>query len=125
MTRSFIKFDISGIPSTATISNATLRLYVTGWTSAGGRVIAAAHPASSWSENAVTWNNMPGIGDGITTFSPTGIGWVSVDITQAVREWVSGTRTNNGLALVTSNSIVWFGSRENSGRSPTVSVIYN
>lgn len=123
-TRSFLKLDLSGIPGHATINDAELSLYVTGWTTGSGKIIALAYPESDWSEGTLTWNNMPTIGEGITTFSPIGIGWVSVDITDAVGDWVSGSRPNYGIALVTSNPIVWFGSREWSPFSPQLIIDY-
>lgn len=59
---SYIMFNLSIIPSDATIISATLRLYLD-WISAyafGAAVISTYYcPDSSWSEYEITWNNKP------------------------------------------------------------------
>ena len=111
-TRSFIKWNLSGIPSGATINSATLSVYVTGWSSGSTRIVAIAHPNSNWSENTIKWNNMPSTGDAITSGSLTGIGRHTFDVTDAVNDWVDGSRSNYGVVLQSSSEIVWLGSKE-------------
>lgn len=58
--RVFLKFDLSSIPADETVVAATLHLYAIGFHTFGP-MDTALHFVSndSWSENTLTWNNMP------------------------------------------------------------------
>src|SRR5688572_2551287 len=58
-----VKFDLSSIPSTATITSATLQLKVTAINGSNARIYNAHRVLSSWSEGSVTWNS-PGSSSG-------------------------------------------------------------
>ncbi len=91
---SYLKFDLSGIPSDANIVNATLRVY---WYEKGGSVYGMPSDEigvflcsdNSWGEQTITWNNKPAL-----VSSPTSVwslslieyhGYQSWDITQDVK----------------------------------------
>ena len=51
-----VRFDTSGLPDDATVSSATLRLYVLNSTSADNRnLVAEWYPASNWPIGAADW----------------------------------------------------------------------
>jgi lamin tail-like protein/collagen triple helix repeat protein len=100
----FIKFDLSVLPSDASISKATLRLYVDAVTKPGSFDIFPVNGA--WAENTLTYNMPPpSLGLSATGGKPialSGANWnkfVLVDITPLVQGWLDGSIPNNGLAL--------------------------
>jgi hypothetical protein len=122
--RSVIKFDLSGIPSGATITSATLKLYETG-TYGYTRTINIHKLNTAWSEGSVTWAS-PWItagGDYNSTASASAsISWTSVlkqdswTVTSDVQAIVNGT-ANNGWLVKDNNEDnsqqYWqFGSKE-------------
>jgi hypothetical protein len=100
---SYIQFNLSTLPANASISKATLRLYVS----------AVAHPGSfdvfeinnAWSENTLIYNNAPPLGSSATGGHATSITgssfnqFILIDITPLVQEWESGSLPNHGIAL--------------------------
>lgn len=56
--RSLIKFDLSSIPSTATVSSATMSLYYYSGTDGGGsNTIKIYRQLKDWVESQCTWNS--------------------------------------------------------------------
>ena len=57
--RSWMKFDLSGLPSGANISGASLQLW--DWKSTGAALPTAVHGGAddSWTETGITWNTQP------------------------------------------------------------------
>ncbi|MCX7680588.1 MAG: DNRLRE domain-containing protein, partial [Anaerolineae bacterium] len=101
--RSLVRFDLSSIPTGATINQATLRLYlVSSWDYPNRtRTITTYRIGSSWSESGVTWNNQPSHAE---AFGSAGVthgawGWYAFDVTNLVRGWVNGTWPNYGIML--------------------------
>ncbi len=106
--RIFMRFDIAGnLPANATIQSAWLRLR-----------LSAARPISdtamttvlrplnaAWSES-VTWNTQPTLA---AEHSNIGVGstldWYEWDVSELVREWITGTTVNNGVALIGDESV--------------------
>ncbi len=82
----------------ATVNSAILSLYVY---SMGGDVtdIFYVKPVgSTWDESTITWNNRPTLfSASISQNYPPGTGWLSVNITAWVQNWLDGAWTNNGL----------------------------
>ena len=79
----YLKFDLSSIPSNETITSAALNLYKYSGQGSSG-TIAYYVDSDSWSETSLTWNNRPGIGASIGTNSTTGAGstgWLTWDLT--------------------------------------------
>src|SRR5579859_3083091 len=100
---SFIQFNLSGLPANATVSKATLRLYVDAVTGAGAFDVFAVN--TPWTENSLNFTNAPTPGISATGSKPVSISsancnqFVLVDITSLVQEWLNGTVVNDGIAL--------------------------
>ncbi|MHC4712317.1 MAG: putative Ig domain-containing protein [Planctomycetota bacterium] len=105
--------DLSSIPSTATITEAIFSFY--NYQNAGTSVCAAYRIITDWDVSEVTYNNAKsgtswgtaGMQSGTdyastaagTSSSITSAGWVTIDITDLVQDWVDGTYTNRGVVL--------------------------
>jgi len=78
-----MKFDVSGIGS-STVSSATLRLFVSDSSPAGG--VVRPTTSSAWNEGSVTWSTAPLAASSPTATIPkvtTGT-WITVDVTPFV-----------------------------------------
>jgi hypothetical protein len=116
----YIQFNLASIPTTATISQATLKLYVSSVTRAGSFNVDYVN--SSWSEGSIDASNAPPVGATITSdVSITTADknqYILVNITAAVEAWLNGSETNNGIALVANSSFnAAFDSKENTTTS--------
>ena len=105
----FIRFDLSSLPSTATgslVAKATLKVYVSAVTATG--TFEVDRVTSAWTESTITFNTPPTIGTAIASAVPATKAdknqYVLVDVTAAVKEWLSGT-TNNGIAIVPDGTV--------------------
>ncbi len=101
--RSLVRFNLSAIPSGATVNSATLRAYLVGSYDYPGRTrtVTAYRAGSTWSESSVTWNSQPAIAE---AYGSSGVthgaqGWYSFDVTNLVRGWVNGSLQNYGIVL--------------------------
>jgi hypothetical protein len=118
--RSYVSFDLTtcapNVPSSATVTNATLRLWVTAMPVAACRTEDVFAVTSAWTESAITWNNQPfgtainnpasgtrtdsitvGTGAGCTIGS---VGqYVPWNVTANVANFVSGSATNFGWMI--------------------------
>ena len=132
---SYVRFNLAGIPAGASISKATLRLYVDAVAKNGTFDVYQLN--SSWAENTLTYNTPPpplgasitnGTGVSITTAS-----WnqfLLIDITALAQGWVNGTIPNNGVALALtsgSNGSFSFDSKESllTGNGPELVIAFN
>ncbi len=101
--RSLVQFDLAGIPSGTQIDSAYLELYlVTAWDYPDrSRTITTYRIKSGWSEMSVTWNTKPSYGESYGTASVTHgeWKWYSFDVTDLVRAWVNGTKSNHGIMV--------------------------
>lgn len=118
--RLLIKFDLSSIPSNATFSAATLRLYDTGTdVTDNARTMNVHRLLRAFTETTATWNTTDGStnwgtagADNTTTDRETGtvgtismpnppvVGYVDITLTASlVQDWVDGDLTNNGFLL--------------------------
>lgn len=101
---SFLKFDVSDIPSESTIESAFYKNFVS-FSSINNLGVGIYPCVGSWDEMSVTWNTKPSIGseiisDSSTNYVSTSIGhWRLHNISPLVQEWVDGTTTNNGIAF--------------------------
>jgi len=115
--RAYIRYDLTkctpNIPASATVSNATLRIWVT--TLATACRTQDVFPATAaWTEAAITWNNQPfgtalnspasgtrtdgvNVGAAVCTYSVAG--YVNWNVTADVVKFVAGTMTNNGWMI--------------------------
>ncbi len=93
-----VQFDLSGIPVSATIAKAYLRVYVNKVVAGGTLNFALA--ASPWSEGAVTFNTQPGVG---STFAGATASvantFVLVDVTSQAQAWLAVPAANFGLEI--------------------------
>lgn len=152
LTRSLIRFDVSGISSTATISSAVMSL----WYSVNvsdeafqNRLLRCFRLLTNWTESGVTWNTYNGAnnwasagGFDATDCEQTDIGSQTLnrlspvnsrfdfDLAAAeVQEWISGVLANYGLLLkVDTESNDLFGFHSSDGASseyrPLLEVVY-
>ena len=116
----YIQFNLASIPSTASVSQATLKLYVNTVTTAGSFNVDYVNGA--WSEGKIDASNAPALGGAIASnVSVTTADknqYILVNVTSAVQAWLNGGETNNGLALVANSSFnATFDSKENTTTS--------
>ena len=81
---SYLRFDVSGLPSDSTVISAKLRLYVNNATSDGP---GARNINTTWNENTVTWNTRPSIDETaiVGDLGAITLGrWVEMDVTPMI-----------------------------------------
>jgi hypothetical protein len=116
----YIQFNLGSIPANASVSQATLKLYVNSVTKAGSFNVDYVNAA--WSESTIDSSNEPPLGAAIASnVSVTTADknqYILINVTSAVQAWLSGSETNNGIALV-ANSLfnATFDSKENTTTS--------
>jgi len=116
----YIQFNLASIPSGASISQATLKLYVNSVTTAGSFNVDYVN--GTWSEGTVDWNNAPPLGTAIASSVPVVTAdknqYLLINVTSALQAWLNGSETNNGIALVANGSTnLTFDSKENTSTS--------
>ena len=96
-----IGFDISAIPSEATINSATLELLENQNCSTNQNTIEAHLNSGLWDEATVTWNTAPAYGPSIVTNTGETFScdWLIFDVTSAVQSWFSGNSQNYGFRI--------------------------
>src|SRR3970282_514494 len=92
--RSFVRFDLSGIPPGATVLSATLTLCLP--SAPGGAAVGRTHifprVISAWTETGVTCTTQPSVAAGpYALLSVPASGCVSVNAGPDVQSWVNGT----------------------------------
>ncbi|MBC7223052.1 MAG: DNRLRE domain-containing protein, partial [Anaerolineae bacterium] len=109
-------FDVSSIPSTATIEEARLQMYVIQRSNANWTWPGTYQMKRAWEENQATWNQAadgmpwgaPGANDPLTDrwFTPTDLitmtavnTWYEWDVTEMVQDWVFTPGANKGLTV--------------------------
>ena len=101
--RSLVQFDLSSIPARASISRATLRLYLMNSCDIGERThsVTVYRAKASWSESSVIWNTRPDYAEayGSTSIPSRTWGWYSFDVTGLVRGWVNGSFADHGMMI--------------------------
>ena len=104
-TTSYIRFNLSGIPAGATVSKASLRLYVDAV--ATGGAFDVYNLSGAWHENSLTYSTPPPPRGASATLShPVSVTRASanqfllIDITALAQAWVNGSIPNNGVAPV-------------------------
>jgi hypothetical protein len=116
----YIQFNLASIPATASVSQATLKLYVNAVTKAGSFNVDYVNGA--WAESTIDASNAPALGTTIasdvalTTADKNQ--YILINVTAAVQAWLSGSETNNGLALVANSTFnATFDSKESTTTS--------
>jgi len=101
--RSYIRFNLTEIPSEFEILRAYLKLYMYGQAPASPQIYEAYRITSDWSEHWLNWTVQPSYAScptNYTTINPTpSNGWISWDITEDVKAWYSGSAPNYGTML--------------------------
>ncbi|MGC2349449.1 MAG: DNRLRE domain-containing protein, partial [Methylocella sp.] len=106
----FVRFDLSPLPAGATVTQAFLRVFVHQVANISGPTgtINVFEVNGAWTEGTLTANNAPPkFPTPMFTFSvaPSNAkSFILIDVTQAVTDWQSGARPNNGLTLVPSST---------------------
>jgi len=99
--RTFAYFDLDYIPITATVTKATLNLYLEQAGGASKVCLLVYQSQQSWTETGITWDNQPTQLDlSAAHIVDTSLGYKSWDITSLVQDWINSPQTNYGLALV-------------------------
>jgi hypothetical protein len=117
---SYLRFDLSTLPPGARgndIAKATLRLWVNSVSNPGAFDIRRI--TSAWDEATITANSSPTLGGAIVSgalvTNQSVDSFVTVDLTQLVKDWLNGSLANNGIAILASeaNTNFRFDSKEN------------
>jgi hypothetical protein len=116
----YIEFNLESIPATARVSQATLKLYVNAVSTAGS--FNVDYVDGAWAENKIDAGNAPPAGAAIASdVSITAADknqYILINVTPAVQAWLTGSETNNGIALVANGSFsASFDSKENTATS--------
>jgi hypothetical protein len=116
----YIQFNLASIPSGATVSQATLKLYVNAVTTAGSFNVDYVN--GSWAESTIDHSNAPPLGTTIASNVDVTTAdknqYILINVTSAVQAWLSGSETNNGIALVANSTFnATFDSKENTTTS--------
>jgi len=133
--RGVIRFDLSDIPTEATVVSATLFLYPGNLQAE--QVTYLYRITTDWAEETVTWNSpwtTPG-GDfdssiAYATFIPQrSYCYISIDLTALAQLWVTGQYPNYGVFLYSTgkNHTVEYASKEDSTpvvQSPRLAAIF-
>ncbi len=116
----YIQFNLASIPATATINQATLKLYVNSVTTAGSFNVDYVN--GSWAETTIDASNAPGLGTTIASNVDVTTAdknqYILINVTSAVQAWLSGSEANDGIALVANSTFnATFDSKENTTTS--------
>ncbi len=116
----YIQFNLSAIPATANISQATLKLYVNSVTTAGSFNVDYVNGA--WTESTINASNAPALGgtiaSGVSLTTADKNQYILINVTSAVQAWLSGSETNDGIALVANSTFgATFDSKESTSTS--------
>ncbi|MDP2953077.1 MAG: DNRLRE domain-containing protein, partial [Chloroflexota bacterium] len=99
--RTFLQFSTAGVPPTATVVSATLRLYMFGAPAATGNY--DAHRATAtWAESTITWANQPAVAASASATTATGTTanvWLGWTVTSDTQGFVNGSLANYGWRL--------------------------
>ena len=146
---SLIRFDLSGLPANVTVSEATLKLFVTSRYPENAVTLRAYRVLKNWSENEATWNDAasttpwtvagcqsPGgdydavYGDEIQGFDAVGT-WLELDVTGMVNQWVMQPAQNYGAVIKAYRYLdqtvlytLWSSEVSNAGLRPQLCVSY-
>ena len=122
--RALLRFDLPAVPPGCTIQSATLRLYAASWKNS--RTLQALRVTSTWTENAVTWNNQPTT-NGTAATTASGSGYRQWNVLSHVQTMYAGT--NNGFLIRDANeggsgNEQQFHSREKGTDMPQLVVVF-
>lgn len=122
----FTQYDLSSIPSGATLVTVTLSFKKASTNHSGTMAVSIRNRASTWSEGGATWNNSNPLGDQIVGSASINTGITYPTITDGplltlVQGWLSNPGSNRGLAIlpgVLDGTYISFYTKEASGQLP-------
>jgi hypothetical protein len=115
--KSLLRFELSSIPTTASVSEASLAVYWRANSNGNSLTLAAHRVLQAWvdsqatrlqRQSGVNWQ-AAGMGsgsdylasaDGAALLAGAAGVWISVDVTDMVRAWVQEPASNHGLVLL-------------------------
>ena len=100
--RTYVKFDLSSIPTDVRVTDADLKLYQYSANGTDNFVIGLYKITNDWDESTIDWDPQPTSStDAEITIDITAaaITWKSWDIDTLVQGWLDGTNTNYGMVL--------------------------
>ncbi|MGA9527715.1 MAG: DNRLRE domain-containing protein [Terriglobales bacterium] len=125
----YIQFNLASIPASASVTQATLKLYVNAVTTGGSFNVDFVN--GSWAESTITSSLAPVLGTTIQASVPLTTAsknqYILIDVTSAVQAWLSGSQANDGIALVANGTFnASFDSKENTTTShpPELDVVF-
>ena len=125
----YIQFNLASVPAGASISQATLKIYVNTVSTAGAFEIYAVNGA--WTESALTYSLAPALGSVIDSNVPITTAdknqYILIPMTSTVQGWVTTPSSNNGIALVAVSSFnATFDSKETTTTShpPELDIVF-
>ena len=133
--RSYLKFDLGGIPNGKMITSVRLYLYCTYADANPGVEVYVHETGDGWSETSITWNSAPAVGSLITSTIVYGTGqFYCWDITPYAQAEYSGDKTLSVVVKLllddpsqnNPNLARYFASKEYSGtaQDPYLEVVY-
>ncbi len=96
------RFHLSSIPEGSIINSAIAKFYF--YRFSGTCSLSFIPFNAGWSENTITWNNIPSYSGGVIDNPKLDIsqhGFREIDITKMVKDWTSGQKPNNGFIVAT------------------------
>lgn len=122
-TRSYVKFNLTVLPTGATIDSAVLRLRQERLV--GSSSVSVGRVDSGWTETTLTWANQPSVTPGGPAASADlPLDWVEWTVTGLVQSWYDGAQPNHGFALATDDPGVYFSAKE-TGPAPELVITYS
>jgi hypothetical protein len=96
-----IEWDISDLPASVVIADATMELYCTYASDSPTTDVFLHMCTESWDEGTVTWNTKPYTTneDKITADWPETDYWYAVDVTTFIDNWYTGAWDNYGILI--------------------------
>lgn len=126
---SYIQFNLASIPPGASVSQATLKLYVNSVATPGSFNVVYVNGA--WSEATITSELSPVLGTAIASNVSVNAEdknqYILINVTPAVQAWLNGSEPNDGIALVANGAFSSsFDSKENTatGHSPELDIVF-
>jgi hypothetical protein len=131
--RSFVRFDLSSIPTTARVQSATLQLTMS-TAPAATRTYEVDRANAAWTETGLTWNTMPTTSAATATAASGTVSGVNLtwNVTTDAQSFVTSSATNFGWQVRDSTEpsapprTATFRTREwtTAAQRPTLTVIY-
>jgi hypothetical protein len=102
--RMLLQFDLSSIPSNATVNNASVYVYQYAASGISNMGFQSQYAVAPWDQYNATWNNANYLGGSALPVGnfPSTLGWLSFNSTNVFQTWVSGAEPNYGV-IITGN----------------------